>query len=202
MSDQGPLIRAIVGLGNPGGEYEETRHNAGFWLVDQLAREYGGDFRSDGKLHGSACRIAIQGRECWLLKPATFMNRSGQAVAALLNYYKIPPAQLLVAHDELDLPPGQLRLKQGGGHAGHNGLRDIIAALGGSDFWRLRLGIGHPGHAREVVGYVLRRPPATERAAVDDAIATAAGAIPQILKGDFAKVMNTLHRRGREDGAG
>jgi len=197
MSDKGPHIRAIVGLGNPGAEYEETRHNAGFWLVERLAREYGGDFRSDGKLFGAVCRIAIQGRECWLLKPATYMNRSGQSVSALLNYYKIPPAELLVAHDELDLPPGQLRLKQGGGHAGHNGLRDIIAALGVSDFWRLRLGIGHPGHAREVVAYVLRRPPAEERSEVERAIEAAVGAVPQILQGEFAKVMNGLHRRDK-----
>jgi peptidyl-tRNA hydrolase, PTH1 family len=188
-------IRAIVGLGNPGGEYEDTRHNAGFWLVDRLAQAHGGDPRSDGKLHGSACRITIEGRECWLLKPATYMNRSGQSVSALLNYYKIPPTELLVAYDELDLPPGQLRLKQGGGHAGHNGLRDIIAALGGSDFWRLRLGIGHPGHAREVVAYVLRRPPTDERAAINAAIDAAASAMPRILNGEVAKVMNDLHRR-------
>jgi len=200
MNDKGALIRAIVGLGNPGSDYEETRHNAGFWLVDRLAREYGGDFRSEAKLHGAACRISVQGRECWLLKPATFMNRSGQAVSALLNYYKIAPTELLVAHDELDLQPGVLRLKQGGGHAGHNGLRDIIAALGMSDFWRLRLGIGHPGHAREVIAYVLKRPALAEREGIDNAIDATAKVIPQILGGDLAKVMNTLHRKEQESG--
>ena len=138
-------ISLIVGLGNPGGQYAETRHNAGFWFVDLLARKHGCVFRNESRFHGETCRIFQGSRECRLLKPATFMNRSGQAVSSLAAYFRIPPEQILIAHDELDLPPGTVRLKQGGGHAGHNGLRDIISALGGRDFWRLRIGIDRPG---------------------------------------------------------
>jgi len=150
-------IRMIVGLGNPGPDYDETRHNAGFWLVDLLARQHGGTFRSERKFNAEAASSRIDGADVLLLKPQTFMNRSGQAVQAACAYLKIPVEEVLVAHDDLDLQPGDARLKLGGGHGGHNGLRDLIAHLG-AGFWRLRLGIGHPGNRAEVIDYVLKRP--------------------------------------------
>jgi len=186
-------IRLIAGLGNPGTQYTQTRHNAGFWFVDLLAKDHGGVFRNETRFLGETCRIFQGGRECWLFKPTTFMNRSGQAVSSLAAYFRIPPEQILIAHDELDLSPGTVRLKQGGGHAGHNGLRDIISALGGRDFWRLRIGIDHPGESREVVNYVLGRPSRDDAAAIEDAIERAAGALPEILSGEFQKVMHRLH---------
>lgn len=189
-------IRLIVGLGNPGGQYEETRHNAGFWFVDLLARRHGGVFKSESKFHGQSCRINVAGRECWLLKPTTFMNRSGQSVSSLANYFKIPLEQILVAHDELDLPPGVLRLKQGGGHAGHNGLRDIMSAMGGRDFWRLRIGIDHPGNAKQVVNYVLGRPSRQDADAIGDALDEGERALENILDGEFQRAMNRLHSVG------
>ncbi len=153
-------IRLIVGLGNPGPEYQGTRHNAGYWLLDRIAARDGVVFRGEAKFFGETARIGIGGHDIWLLKPTTYMNRSGRSVGALARYLKIPRSQILIAHDELDLAPGVVKLKQGGGHAGHNGLRDIIQALGGRDFWRLRLGIDHPGDAAKVVNYVLGAPPA------------------------------------------
>lgn len=150
-------IRLIVGLGNPGPEYEQTPHNAGFWLVDEIARQSGAKFRLEPKFHGEVCKIQISGSDCWLLKPATYMNHSGLAVAAMVDYYRIDPESVLVAHDELDFPPGKTRLKYGGGHGGHNGLRDIIPQLGSKDFFRLRIGVGHPGHRDKVTGYLLGR---------------------------------------------
>lgn len=168
MTDQ---IRLIVGLGNPGPEYEQTRHNAGFHFVDALAHACNADFKTDKKLFGDVARTHIGQHEVWLLKPMTFMNRSGQAVQALTQFYKILPSEILVAHDELDLLPGTAKLKLGGGHGGHNGLRDIIAQLGNQrDFRRLRVGIGHPGHASEVVNFVLGRPPQSERQLTEKAI--------------------------------
>ena len=186
-------IRLIVGLGNPGARYEETRHNAGFWFVDLIARRHASSFRIESKFHGQTCRIRLHGHECWLLKPATYMNRSGQSVSSLANYFKITQEEILVAHDELDLAPGVVRLKQGGGHAGHNGLRDIISALGGRDFWRLRIGIDHPGDARQVVEYVLGRPSREERSAIEEAIDESEGALGEILNGEFQRAMNRLH---------
>ncbi len=185
-------ISLLVGLGNPGAEYEQTRHNAGFWFIDAVAHACGAHLRSDHKFHGELAKVSLHGHEVWLLKPQTFMNRSGQSVAALARFYKIPLDAILVAHDELDLPPGGLKLKRGGGHAGHNGLRDIHAQLG-ADFHRLRLGIGHPGQATQVVGYVLGRPPASERTLIEESIAEAVAALPLLLSGEMQKAMNQLH---------
>ncbi|HEC15397.1 MAG TPA: aminoacyl-tRNA hydrolase [Sedimenticola sp.] len=194
MSSQAsPGIRLIAGLGNPGARYEDTRHNAGFWFVDLLARRHGGVFKSESRFHGQACRIRLTDGECWLLKPATFMNRSGQSVSALMRYYRLPVDALLVVHDELDLPAGELRLKQGGGHAGHNGLRDIMSALGGGGFYRLRIGIGHPGDRDKVTDYVLSRPSREDADAILAGLEKAAGALPLIIRGEFQKVMNNLH---------
>lgn len=186
-------IKLIVGLGNPGPEYQDTRHNAGFWFTDLLARQYGASFKQESRFHGQVCRINVQGRECRLLKPGTFMNRSGRAVIALANYFRISPCEILVAHDELDLACGSGRLKQGGGHAGHNGLRDIMSALGSRDFLRLRIGIDHPGQQGKVVDYVLNRPSKSDSEAIDKNLDEAAACLPDILDGNFQRVMNRLH---------
>lgn len=184
----------IVGLGNPGPEYDDTRHNAGFWFVDELARQYQGSFRSRSKLFGQEARVSIAGHDCVLFKPDTFMNKSGQAVRALLDWYGLPLSQLLIAHDELDLPVGAMRLKQGGGHGGHNGLRDIHRHLNKPDYLRLRIGIGHPGSSSQVVGYVLGRTPKADRAAIDIAIDEAGRVLADVVKGELPKAMNELHR--------
>ena len=186
-------IQLVVGLGNPGPEYAQTRHNAGFWFVDELVAGHGGLFRADNRFRGEVCRVRVAGRDCRLLKPTTFMNHSGQSVAALVNYYRVPRDAVLVVHDELDLPPGTVRLKQGGGHGGHNGLRDILKALGGADFWRLRVGIGHPGDSRQVVDYVLGRPSKEERSQIEEALSRALASFPEMLRGEFQKAMNRLH---------
>jgi len=186
-------ISLIVGLGNPGAQYEQTRHNAGFWFLDALARVYGGQFRSEAKFFGDVCKLAVDGQQVWLQKPNTFMNRSGQAVSALAKFYKIPLANILVVHDELDLAPGVARLKKGGGHGGHNGLRDIAAQMGGKDYYRLRLGIGHPGVGRDVSAFVLGRAPSSEERLIDDAMAEAQAVLPLVLSGEFEKAMNGLH---------
>ena len=188
-------IRLIVGLGNPGSDYQETRHNAGFWFADGVARRWGSAFRSDPKFHAYLAVTGIAGSDRWLLKPATFMNRSGQAVAGLARYFRLQPCQILVAHDELDLPPGVVRIKYGGGHAGHNGLRDIVAALGDGGFYRLRIGIGHPGDSRLVVGYVLSRPSRADRQAIEGGLDEAVEALPEILSGEIQRAMNRLHAR-------
>ncbi len=188
-------IQLVAGLGNPGDEYERTRHNAGFWFVDALSRHWNTPFRREAKFHGEVCRISVQGESVWLLKPDTWMNRSGQAVARLARFYKIPLEAILVAHDELDLPPGTVRLKQGGGHGGHNGLRDIISLMGGNGFARLRIGIGHPGSGGDVTGFVLGRPPAAERQLIEGAIERAVNELPHIIHGDYQKAMNRLHSR-------
>lgn len=185
-------LKLLVGLGNPGARYEDTRHNAGFWLVERFAAQHGAQLRMENKFHGHTAKVARY--DCYLLKPETFMNRSGQAVVALARFYRIEPAQILVAHDEIDLPPGTVRLKQGGGAGGHNGLKDIIRHLG-RDFFRLRLGVGHPGQREEVINYVLDRPRAEEQDAVDQAISLSLECLPQILAGDTAKAMNILHQR-------
>jgi len=195
--DTTSAIRLIVGLGNVGAEYEATRHNAGFWFVDAVARKAGVAFANERKFHGEVARIRDHGRELWLLKPGTFMNRSGQAVVALALYYKILPTQILVAHDEVDLPPGVVKLKRGGGTAGHNGLKDIQAKLSTPDFWRLRLGVGHPrtlALKQEVADFVLHPPSREHEQAIAEAIARALEIVPQLVEGQFERAMMKLHR--------
>ncbi|VAX11347.1 Peptidyl-tRNA hydrolase [hydrothermal vent metagenome] len=187
------VIRLIVGLGNPGTQYEDTRHNAGFWFVDLVADRYGGCFKTEAKFNGQVCRIQVADNECWLLKPSTFMNRSGQAVSSFARYYKIALDEILVAHDELDLPAGDLRLKLDGGHAGHNGLRDIMSAMGSGAFLRLRIGIDHPGDRDRVVDYVLSRPSREGADTVREGLDKASNALPLIVGGNFQKAMNSLH---------
>jgi PTH1 family peptidyl-tRNA hydrolase len=188
-----PGIRLIVGLGNPGPDYAQTRHNVGFWFVDDLAAAYGGVFRAEGKFHGELCRLTIGGADVRLLKPTTYMNRSGQSVAAVSRYFDIRPEAILIAHDELDLPVGKVRIKQGGGHAGHNGLRDTIGVLGSPDFWRLRIGINHPGNRGQVVGYVLGRPSQEDAVSIRDALDQASGVTGDLLTGRYQAAMNRLH---------
>ena len=185
-------LRLIAGLGNPGPAYEDTRHNAGFWYVDRLAAAHGGQFRPESRFNAELCRIRLADHELWLVKPQTYMNRSGQAVQAVARYYKLAPADILVAHDDLDLPPGTVRLKRGGGHGGHNGLRDLIGHLG-KDFLRLRIGIGHPGHKDQVHDYVLSRPSRTDRERMEAAIERAVAATPLLLEQGLERAMNTLH---------
>lgn len=184
---------ALIGLGNPGPQYAKSRHNVGFWWVDACAREWGIDFKPEAKFFGDFARTRWQGHSLLLLKPKTFMNRSGQAVVALLNYYRIPLENTLVIHDDLDLPPGIARLKRTGGHGGHNGLRDIISHLDRRDFLRLRLGIGHPGSDQDVVSYVLNRPLAAEQEAIEAAINAGLEVLPQVLAGELEKAMHRLH---------
>jgi len=187
-------IRLIVGLGNPGSEYEGTRHNAGAFFVDELARQGGAEMRPDAKFFGGTARVQFAGYDLRLLIPSTFMNRSGRAVAAMAAFFRIEPEQILVAHDELDIVPGLARFKQGGGHGGHNGLRDIIPALSGNNnFHRLRIGIGHPGHASKVSAYVLSKPSKSERQMIDDIIDEAIRALPLLLAGDEVKAKTRLH---------
>jgi PTH1 family peptidyl-tRNA hydrolase len=187
-------LRIIVGLGNPGPEHLVTRHNAGFWLVDLLARRHGGEFRDYRKFSGETAKINIEGQEIVLLKPTTYMNRSGLSIRQLSDFYKIKPEDILVAHDELDLPVGTVRLKQGGGHGGHNGLRDTIAHIG-ETFWRMRLGIGHPGNKAEVIDYVLTRAPRAEEDLILDAVGTAVDSIPLLLDQGAERAMTRLHSR-------
>jgi PTH1 family peptidyl-tRNA hydrolase len=186
-------VKLIVGLGNPGKEYASTRHNAGFWWVDELARIQSVSFKADSKFHGLVARATLKGHEVHLLKPQTFMNISGRAVGAVAQFYKIEPAQILVVHDELDLPSGSAKLKLGGGHGGHNGLKDIIAHLSTKDFWRLRLGIGHPGERTEVVNYVLNAPSKEEQVLIDEAMQRAQDVAPLIIEGKMEAAMLKLH---------
>lgn len=186
-------ITCIVGLGNPGPKYEDTRHNVGFWLVDRLARRFGAVMRAENKFGGEVARIRTSVGECWLLKPMTYMNNSGRSVSALAKFYKLPLEQMLVAHDELDMAPGVIRLKKGGGHGGHNGLRDIISAMGGKDFHRVRIGIGHPGHRDGVSDYVLSRPYKTEQEAIDRGLDELESHWETVQEGDMAKAMRELH---------
>jgi PTH1 family peptidyl-tRNA hydrolase len=187
-------LSIIVGLGNPGPEHQITRHNVGFWFVDLLARRHGGEFRDYRKYSGETARVAIDGQELILLKPTTYMNRSGLSVRQISDFYKIAPDDILVAHDELDLPVGSVRLKNGGGHGGHNGLRDTIAHIG-ENFWRLRLGIGHPGNKAEVIDYVLTRAPRVEEDLILEAVNTAADSVPLILEQGAERAMTKLHSR-------
>ncbi|MBX3649220.1 MAG: aminoacyl-tRNA hydrolase [Rhodocyclaceae bacterium] len=184
--------RLIVGLGNPGAEYASTRHNAGFWLCERLAEALGADLKRESRFHGIAGRSREQ---VWLLMPQTFMNCSGQSVAALARFYRIAPADMLVLHDEIDLPPGALRLKFGGGLGGHNGLKDIAAHLGTQDFWRLRIGVGHPGDRNQVVDYVLKKPRPEERDQIEDALERALAAWPLLAKGEYPAATQKINTR-------
>lgn len=186
------LIRLVVGLGNPTGRYEKTRHNAGFWFLDRVADRLGVSLRAESRFMGALGRWEGVS-PVYLLKPSTYMNRSGQSVAAVANYYRIVPGELLIVHDDLDLPPGSVRLKKGGGHGGHNGLRDLIAQLGSGNFYRLRIGIGHPGERDQVVNYVLDAPSKVEMALMEEAMDRAELEWGAVMRGDFAGAMNRLH---------
>jgi PTH1 family peptidyl-tRNA hydrolase len=187
------MIKLFVGLGNPGPEYEATRHNAGFWWVDALARELKLHLVMDKGYHGLVARGNVHGRPVWLLQPQTFMNLSGKSVASLARFFKIAPEEILVVHDELDVVPGQAKLKLGGSHAGHNGLRDIHAQLGTGDYWRLRIGIGHPGVKSEVVDWVLRKPAPEQREAMLDCVERTLKAVPALLAGEMDKATLIVH---------
>ncbi|WP_456281912.1 aminoacyl-tRNA hydrolase [Cupriavidus sp. JZ107] len=193
------MIKLIVGLGNPGAEYEATRHNAGFWLIDQLARMASATPRVEGRFHGLAARARLWDQDIWLLKPSTFMNRSGLAVVSLARFYKILPDEILVAHDEMDLPAGAVKLKRGGGSGGHNGLKDISAHLSTPEYWRLRIGVGHPrnaggaGDREEVVNFVLKPPRREEQQAIDEAIDRSVAPLSLLAKGEAERAMMQLH---------
>ena len=189
------MIRLLVGLGNPGPEHEATRHNAGFWWIDAAARQLRATLVPERGYFGLAARATTAHGAVWLLEPMTYMNLSGKSVAALARFFKIEPAQILVAHDELDLMPGHMKLKLGGSPAGHNGLKDIHAQLGTPDYWRLRLGIGHPGVKAEVVNYVLRKPPLAERDAIDKSIEQSAAALDLLLASEMDRAMMAIHAR-------
>ena len=186
-------IQLVAGLGNPGAKYEQTRHNAGFWFVDEVARQCGTPFGSESKYKSEVARCSMAGKDFRLQKPMDFMNCSGMPVAALAGFYRIPRSGILVVHDDLDLPVGTVKLKKDGGHGGHNGLRDLIPHLGGKDFLRLRIGIGHPGHRDDVVGYVLKAPSRDDRAAIEQAINEAVKVLPEIIAGDIEAAMKELH---------
>ncbi len=186
-------MRLIVGLGNPGQEYEDTRHNAGYWLLDRIARACEVVFRPANRFHGDMTPVRVGNDDVWLLKPTTFMNASGRAVDAVMRFYRIAPEQVLVVHDDLDLLPGQVRLKKGGGAGGHNGLKDTISVLGSADFLRLRIGIGHPGQRDDVVNYVLHRPSEDEQDAINEALVRSVAVLPQLLEGKTQAAMMNLH---------
>jgi peptidyl-tRNA hydrolase, PTH1 family len=186
-------IRLIVGLGNPGADYVDTRHNAGFWLIDEIAADRSLSFRFEKRFNAEECKFKAQERDVFLQKPQTFMNRSGQAVAAFARYYKIAAEEILVIHDELDLPPGTNRIKQAGGHGGHNGLRDIVNHLGSREFFRIRVGIGHPGDASQVINYVLHKPSVAELNAIESANRDTLAVMPLIFEGRIDKAMQALH---------
>ena len=187
------MIKLLVGLGNPGTEYEDTRHNAGFWWIDAVARELKVSLVPERSYHGLLARTNVNGQTVYLLEPQTFMNLSGKSVSALARFFKIQPQEILVAHDELDIAPGEAKLKLGGSHAGHNGLRDIHAQLGTADYWRLRIGVGHPGVKSEVVSWVLKKPMAEHRNAIEDSIARSVKALPLLLDGEMEKAMALIH---------
>ena len=189
------MIRLIVGLGNPGPEYAATRHNAGFWFVDEVAGKLKVALVAERHYFGLAGRATVEGRPVWLLEPTTYMNVSGKSVAALARFYKIDVSEIVVAHDELDLLPGQVKLKQGGSHAGHNGLKDIHACLGSADYWRLRIGIGHPGVRAEVIDYVLKKPPAAQRGEIDRSIEQAMTGLDLLLSGQGERAMMKINAR-------
>ena len=190
----GETIRLIAGLGNPGSKYDKTRHNAGFWFVDELARRFGGTLLAEKRFSGEACKVMIANQPVWLLKPQTFMNKSGLSLRQLTDFFKIPVEQVLVVHDEMDIDAGDVRLKKAGGHGGHNGLRDIHAHLS-KDYWRIRVGVGHPGDRSKVVDYVVSQPSKDEDIAIQRAIDRAADHVEQLVAGDMQKAMNDLHRK-------
>jgi peptidyl-tRNA hydrolase, PTH1 family len=187
------MIKLFVGLGNPGPEYDATRHNAGFWWIDALARQLKVSLTMDKSYHALIARTTINGQNIWLLKPQTFMNLSGKSVATLARFFKINPQEILVAHDELDVVPGEAKIKLGGGHAGHNGLRDIHAQLGSADYWRLRLGVGHPGVKSEVIDWVLKKPILDHRIAIEQAIDRSIKALPALLAGEMNRATMLVH---------
>ncbi len=187
------MIKLFVGLGNPGPEYQATRHNAGFWWLEALAQQLQAKFVMDKAYHGLVARATVNGQALWLLKPQTFMNLSGKAVAALAHFFKIEPAEILVAHDEIDIAPGEAKLKLGGSHAGHNGLRDIHARLSSDQYWRLRLGVGHPGVKSEVINWVLKNPSLEDRLAIDQSLERALKALPFFLSGDMERATMLVH---------
>lgn len=187
-------LSIIAGLGNPEDRYEKTLHNAGFWFVDALARKYGGDFRYEKKFDAECCRIRISGAEIWLLKPQSYMNLSGGPVRGVMDYYRLKTANLLVAHDEIDLPPGTVRLKLGGGHGGHNGIRDVIQHCG-AGFMRLRLGVGHPGEKEQVTGHVLKRASSDVEAAVDQNVDAAMSVMPLLIEDGLNAATKKLHTK-------
>ena len=189
------MIRLLAGLGNPGPEYSDTRHNAGFWWIDAIASKLGATLAPERSYFGLVGRVSVPGGSLLLLKPMTFMNLSGKSVAALARFFKIAPDEILVAHDELDLLPGQVKMKLGGGHAGHNGLKDIHAQLGTPDYWRLRLGIGHPGVKDEVIDYVLRKPALEHREAIFKSIEQTLPALDLLLAGDMERAMTAIHAK-------
>ncbi len=195
MSPRSIDLKVIVGLGNPGSKYSETRHNAGFWFVDEVARKYSATLRQEKKFHGEVAKISLAGKDIWLLKPDTYMNGSGLSVKSLLSFYRITAEQLLVAHDEIDLPPGTTKLKLSGGHGGHNGLRDIISQLGSKDFHRLRIGVGHPGSKDQVVDYVLHNASRDDRISIDNDIDAAVSIVPDLAAGALEQAMQTLHSK-------
>ena len=187
------MIKLIVGLGNPGPEYADTRHNAGFWWVDEAARLLKVPLQMERSHFGLMARTSINGQPLWLLQPQTFMNLSGKAVGSLARFFKIAPEEILVVHDELDLPPGEAKLKRGGGHAGHNGLRDIHAQLGSADYWRLRVGIGHPGNKNEVANWVLKKPSPDDRIAIAQTLDRSLKALPDLIAGQMDKATAVIH---------
>lgn len=192
-------IQLIVGLGNPGPEYEATRHNAGFWWIDEICRSHGVTLAAESKFFGRVGRLKINGRECWLLQPSTFMNASGRSVAALARFYRIAPHNILVVHDELDLSPGVAKLKRAGGNGGHNGLKDISAQLGTPDYWRMRVGIGHPGEKNAVVNFVLKPPGKEEAKQIEDIIFQSAKLLPMLLEGSYEAAMLKLHTKPKSE---
>ncbi|WP_310626382.1 aminoacyl-tRNA hydrolase [Limnohabitans sp.] len=187
------MIKLLVGLGNPGTEYEATRHNAGFWWIETIARDLKVTLQPDRAYHGLVVRTAVKGENVWLLEPQTFMNLSGKSVGALARFFKIQPQEILVIHDELDITPGEAKLKLGGGHAGHNGLRDIHAQLGTDQYWRLRIGIGHPGVKSEVANWVLKKPAPDQYSVIEDCITRTSLALPHLLAGDMVKATQMIH---------
>ena len=189
-------LSIIAGLGNPEPKYERTLHNVGFWFVDALARKYGGTFRYEKKFDAEFCRVSVKGDDIWLVKPQNYMNQSGQPVRAILDYYRLKPADMLIAHDEIDLPPGTVRLKQGGGHGGHNGLRDVIRHCG-ANFMRLRIGVGHPGEKDKVTGYVLKRASGDVEAAVERNIDQAMEVLPLLIDDGLNAAMKALHTKDK-----
>lgn len=187
------MIKLFVGLGNPGPEYEATRHNAGSWWLDAVARQLKVSMAMDKGYHGLVARTVVDGQTVWLLAPQTYMNLSGKSVSALARFFKVAPAEILVAHDELDVPPGEAKLKRGGGHGGHNGLRDIHAQMGTDDYWRLRIGIGHPGNKAEVANWVLKKPSPDDRIAIEQTIDRCIKALPDLLRGEMNKATMQIH---------